>query len=369
MQKDKTLAIHQVKENLAIAKHNIEAIEIYIKAKKLRETLYHLSLELNSFDIDWTNKNIIDKQKQSSQIDHFLHKFDNLKNDIDLYHMMDEDLSIYEEARVVAKQSADLYTITMLSGEYDSFDCFINIIAGSGGTEAQDWANILFNMYMHFGKNDDAYNITIIEYSAAEDAGIKSAVLKFESNMQHFPYGILKGETGTHRLIRQSPFNANGNRHTSFAGVHVIPVIKEEIPTVKIASSDIRIDTYRASGAGGQHVNTTDSAVRITHLSTGTVVQSQNERSQHRNKDTAMTMLRSKLFALYEDQKRQNAKSIAGEQISASWGSQIRSYVLDSARIKDLRTGLESTRVSDVLAGKIKPFLDAYIKWHAQQSK
>lgn len=343
----------------------IKAIEEYILAKNLYHEQEQLNCELSENKIDWSSGITISKQKKKKFIDRFLEDFINVKSDTEILSIITGE-SVLNDLSIVMQKVDELYIKTMLSGTHDHFPCFINIAAGAGGTEAQDWASMLFNMYYQFANKGDSYKCTIIEYTAAEDAGIKNAVLKVESNESMFPHGMLKGETGTHRLVRQSPFNANGNRHTSFASVQVVPVIDEDTPELAIPSSDLRIDTYRASGAGGQHVNKTDSAVRIKHLPTGLVAQSQNERSQHRNRDSAMTILRSKIFALYEAQRKENAKSITGEYIPASWGSQIRSYVLDSARIKDLRTGLESTRPGDVLAGNIQPFLDKYIEWSSR---
>ena len=221
---------------------------------------------------------------------------------------------------------------------------------------------MLFSMYDNFVKESGGeYSHEIIDYSDAE-VGIKSATMRVWGATESFPYGNLRGESGVHRLVRKSPFNANNNRHTSFASVLVMPVIDEEI-SMEILESDLKIDTYRASGAGGQHVNKTDSAVRITHIPSGIVTQSQNDRSQHRNKSEAMKMLKSRLYTLAEEEKRREIEKAGPEKGSISWGNQIRSYVLDDSRVKDLRTGVESRQPNDILAGRICEFLEAYVKW------
>ena len=245
--------------------------------------------------------------------------------------------------------------LTMMEGEADHRDCFVEIHAGSGGTEAQDWAEMLLRMYMRWANRRD-FACDFIENNAGQEAGIKSATIRIEGE---YAYGWLKRESGVHRLVRLSPFDSAMRRHTSFASIKCYPVIDDSIDIV-IEDKDLRIDTYRASGAGGQHVNKTDSAVRITHLPTSLVVQCQNDRSQHRNKAAAMTMLKAKLFEL-ELQKRESEKQ-AGRQAEKdiSWGHQIRSYVLHPYRmIKDLRTHCESGNTDAVLGGDIDKFLQA----------
>ncbi len=245
----------------------------------------------------------------------------------------------------------------MFSGEADGANAFLDIQAGSGGTEAQDWAEMLFRMYTRWGEASE-YNVEIIERSEGEVAGIKSATIKFSGE---YAYGYLRTETGVHRLVRKSPFDSGNRRHTSFASVYVYPEIDDSFE-IEINPADLRIDTYRASGAGGQHVNRTDSAVRITHNPSGIVVQCQNDRSQHRNKAEAMNMLRARLYEA-EIQKRREA-SQAEEETKADigWGSQIRSYVLDQSRIKDLRTGVETGNTQAVLDGDLDRFMEASLK-------
>ncbi len=245
----------------------------------------------------------------------------------------------------------------MFSGELDANAAFIDIQAGAGGTEAQDWAEMILRMYLRWA-DQKGFQTEITECSPGEVAGIKSATVRFEGE---YAYGWLRTESGVHRLVRKSPFNAGGARHTSFASVFAYPEVDEEIE-IEINPADLRIDTYRASGAGGQHVNRTDSAVRITHLPTGIVVQSQSDRSQHRNRATAMGQLKAKL---YEQQRREQEKEKQTMEESKSeigWGSQIRSYVLDQSRIKDLRTGVETSNTQAVLDGHLDKFIEASLK-------
>jgi len=245
----------------------------------------------------------------------------------------------------------------MFSGEMDPNNAYLDIQAGSGGTEAQDWANMLLRMYLRWA-DKRGFDATIIELSEGEVAGIKGATVHIKGE---YAFGWLRTEIGVHRLVRKSPYDSGNRRHTSFTAVFVSPEIDDNID-IEINPSDLRIDTYRSSGAGGQHVNTTDSAVRITHVPTNTVVACQNERSQHANKDTAMKMLRAKLYEL-EMQKR-NAASQALEETKSDigWGHQIRSYVLDASRIKDLRTSIERSDCDKVLDGDIDEYLEASLK-------
>jgi peptide chain release factor 2 len=245
----------------------------------------------------------------------------------------------------------------MFSGPQDKNSAYLDIQSGSGGTEAQDWANILLRMYLRWGEDHD-YKVELIEVSAGEVAGIKSATVRFEGE---YAFGMLRTETGVHRLVRKSPFDSGARRHTSFASVFVYPEVDDTIE-IEINPADLRVDTYRSSGAGGQHVNTTDSAVRITHVPTNTVVQCQTERSQHQNRDRAMNQLRAKLYEL-ELMKQNEVKQAAEESKSdIGWGSQIRSYVLDQSRIKDLRTHVETGNTQAVLDGDLDQFIEASLK-------
>lgn len=245
----------------------------------------------------------------------------------------------------------------MFSGETDSNNAYLDIQAGSGGTEAQDWAEMLLRMYLRWGE-DKGFKTTLAEASAGEVAGLKSATIQFEGE---YAFGWLRTETGVHRLVRKSPFDSGGRRHTSFASVFVSPEIDDNID-IEINPADLRVDTYRSSGAGGQHVNTTDSAVRITHEPSGLVSSCQTERSQHQNRDNAMKQLRAKLYEM--EMLKRNAEKQAMEDSKADigWGSQIRSYVLDDSRIKDLRTGIETRNTQSVLDGALDPFIQASLK-------
>lgn len=245
----------------------------------------------------------------------------------------------------------------MFSGEMDPNNAYLDIQSGSGGTEAQDWAEMLLRMYLRWGE-DKGFNTELIEASGGDVAGIKSATIKFEGE---YAFGWLRTETGVHRLVRKSPFDSGNRRHTSFASIFVAPEIDDNIE-IDINPADLRTDTYRASGAGGQHVNKTDSAVRITHNPTGTVVQCQTERSQHQNRDNAMKLLRGKLYELEVQKRNMEKQAMEDSKADIGWGSQIRSYVLDDSRIKDLRTGIETSNTQAVLDGDIDRFIEASLK-------
>ena len=245
----------------------------------------------------------------------------------------------------------------MFSGPMDANNAYLDIQAGSGGTEAQDWADMLLRMYLRWGEQND-YKTELVEVSAGEVAGIKSATLRFEGE---FAFGWLRTETGVHRLVRKSPFDSGNRRHTSFASVFVSPEIDDDIE-IELDMSQVRVDTYRSSGAGGQHVNTTDSAVRLTHEPSGIVVQCQNQRSQHKNKDMAIKQLKAKLYELEEMKKRETQQVAEDSKADIGWGSQIRSYVLDQSRIKDLRTNVETSNTGAVLDGDLTKFMEASLK-------
>ncbi len=257
----------------------------------------------------------------------------------------------------LGQQLVELEFRRMFSGEMDANNTFLDIQAGSGGTEAQDWAEMLLRMYLRWGEQHE-FKTELVEVSPGDVAGIKSATVRYEGD---YAFGWLRTETGVHRLVRKSPFDSGNRRHTSFASVFVSPEIDDSIE-VDINPADLRVDTYRASGAGGQHVNKTDSAVRLTHVPSGIVVQCQSDRSQHKNRDQAMKQLRAKLYEMEllklnsEKQAMEEAKSDIG------WGSQIRSYVLDQSRIKDLRTGVESSSTQAVLDGDLDDFIEASLK-------
>lgn len=245
----------------------------------------------------------------------------------------------------------------MFSGPMDANNAYLDIQSGSGGTEAQDWAGMLMRMYLRWGE-DKGFKVEVIDVSSGEVAGVKGATLHF---VGEYAFGWLRTETGVHRLVRKSPFDSGNRRHTSFSSVFVSPEIDDDIE-VELDMSDVRVDTYRSSGAGGQHVNTTDSAIRLTHLPSGIVVQCQNERSQHKNKDRAIKQLKAKLYEMEQMKRREEAESVEADKADIGWGSQIRSYVLDQSRIKDLRTNVENTNTGAVLDGDLDRFIEASLK-------
>ena len=292
----------------------------------------------------------------------------------DRLHRQEEDLRVLIELGADAQDDATLVEVRklneelekgvaqaefqkMLSGPHDRSSCFVSINAGAGGTESQDWAEMLLRMYLRYCERN-GWRTEITEYQAGEEAGVKGVTFSVTGE---YAYGYLKAEAGIHRLVRISPFDSNARRHTSFASVFIFPEIEDDIE-VKISESDLRVDTYRSSGAGGQHVNTTDSAVRITHIPTGIVVACQTERSQHMNRATAMRVLRAKLYERELEEKENKAAEIGGEKKEIGWGSQIRSYVLHPYKmVKDLRTGVETGNPDTVLDGDLDDFVVAYL--------
>jgi peptide chain release factor 2 len=273
----------------------------------------------------------------------------------------ESDESLLEEALSelgdAERQLEALEFRRMFSGAMDSHSAYLDIQAGSGGTEAQDWAEMMLRMYLRWGEQKD-FKTELVEISPGDVAGIKSATLYFKGE---YAFGWLRTETGVHRLVRKSPFDSGSRRHTSFASVFVSPEVDDDIE-IDLDMSKVRVDTYRASGAGGQHVNKTDSAVRLTHEPSGIVVQCQNQRSQHKNKDMAIKQLKAKLYELEELKKKEDLQEIEEEKADIGWGSQIRSYVLDASRIKDLRTNVESSNTGAVLDGDLDDFMQASLK-------
>lgn len=265
--------------------------------------------------------------------------------------------TVVDDLEQLEKKVAELEFRRMFSGEMDANNAFLDIQAGSGGTEAQDWASMLERMFLRWGERR-GFKTELIEESAGDVAGIKSATIKFEGD---YAFGWLRTETGVHRLVRKSPFDSGNRRHTSFASVFVSPEIDDDID-IDINPADLRVDVYRASGAGGQHVNRTESAVRITHNPTGIVVQCQSDRSQHKNRDTAMKQLKAKLYELEMRKRSETQQALEDTKSDIGWGSQIRSYVLDQSRIKDLRTGVETGNPQAVLDGDLDQFIEASLK-------
>ena len=281
----------------------------------------------------------------------------------DLYDMAREEsdddtlVSVEQDAAAVEQIVAQLEFRRMFNNPADPNNCFIDIQSGAGGTEAQDWASMLLRQYLRYGERK-GFKTELLEESPGEVAGIKSATLKFEGE---YAFGFLRTEIGVHRLVRKSPFDSGGGRHTSFASIYVYPEVDDSIE-IEINPADLRIDVFRASGAGGQHVNKTESAVRITHLPTNIVVQCQNDRSQHSNKAECFKMLRSRLYEFEMRKRMAAAQTLEDTKTDVAWGHQIRSYVLDNSRIKDLRTGVEINNTRSVLDGDLDPFIFASLK-------
>jgi peptide chain release factor 2 len=291
------------------------------------------------------------------------HLESNLKDQCELFELArnendDETLKVVlDESHSLEKSVEAMEFRRMFSHPMDPNNCFINFQSGSGGTEAQDWANMLLRMYIRYGERK-GFKVEVLDISDGDIAGIKSATLKISGD---YAFGHLRTETGVHRLVRKSPFDSGNRRHTSFASVQVYPEVDDSIE-VDINPADLRIDTYRASGAGGQHINKTDSAVRITHIPTNTVVQCQDDRSQHRNRAEAMNMLRAQLYALELNKRNEEKQALEDAKTDIGWGHQIRSYVLDQSRIKDLRTNVEVGNTQGVLDGDLDPFISESLK-------
>src|ERR687891_2340507 len=333
---------------------------------KARLTALDREVEATGF---WSNSRRAQSlMRERQRLETALNAFDRLtrelNDNVELVALGEEEGDehvVAEAEKALAKLRQEAHTKeveALLSGEADANDAYVEIHAGAGGTESQDWAQMLERMYMRWAEGRD-YKVEIIGEHYGEEAGIKSGTILVKGANA---YGWLKTESGVHRLVRISPFDSNARRHTSFASVWVYPAIDDTI-AIEIDEKDVRIDTYRSSGAGGQHVNTTDSAVRITHLPTGIVVQCQNERSQHKNREVAMRVLRARLFELEREKREREIASIGGEKADIEWGSQIRSYVLHPYKmVKDHRTGEETANVDRVLDGDLDAFIYAYLK-------
>ena len=339
----------------------------YLKLDEKQDRLEEVKLELENPDI-WSNPDKAQALgKEKVQLDNLCETFSNSSNILnDAKELLEMAESENDSATVngiisdLNKTESSIATYEferMFSGEMDRNSAYLDIQSGSGGTEAQDWAEMILRMYLRWGDKHN-FKVKLMEVSAGEVAGIKSATIHFDGE---YAFGWLRSEIGIHRLVRKSPYNANGKRHTSFSSVFVSPEIDDDIEIV-IDPSELRIDTYRASGAGGQHVNKTESAVRITHLPTSTVVQCQDGRSQHANKDQAMKQLKSKLYELEMQKRNADKQDVEDLKSDIGWGHQIRSYVLDQSRIKDLRTGVESSNTQDVLDGNLDQFIVASLK-------
>lgn len=331
------------------------------------ERLEEVQRELEAGDV-WNTPDLAQQLgKERVELEKVVFCMQGLKTDIaDCKELLDlareeQDAAMLEEVSALLQEAekkvANLEFQRMFSGKMDANHAYLDIQSGSGGTEAQDWAEILLRMYLRWGEQH-GFECELVECSAGEVAGIKSATIHVKGE---YAFGWLRTETGVHRLVRKSPFDSGNRRHTSFAAVFVSPEVDDSIE-IEINPADLRIDTYRASGAGGQHVNRTDSAVRITHAPSGIVVQCQNDRSQHKNKDQAMKQLRAKLYEMEMQKRNDEQQALEASKTDIGWGSQIRSYVLDQSRIKDLRTGVESSNTEKVLDGDLDMFIEASLK-------
>ncbi|WP_109338924.1 peptide chain release factor 2 [Saliniradius amylolyticus] len=361
------LEINPVTQGIADVRERTEALRGYLDFDLKKERLEEVSRELEDPDV-WNDPDYAQKLgKEKSALEKVVETINTLEQGAeDVEGLVElaveaEDEDTLNEAQgeldELVKQLEGLEFRRMFSGPNDESDCYLDIQAGSGGTEAQDWANMLLRMYLRWGEQH-GFKAEIIELSDGDVAGIKSTTVRFAGE---YAFGWLRTETGVHRLVRKSPFDSGNRRHTSFASAFAYPEVDEDID-IEINPADLRIDTYRASGAGGQHVNRTDSAVRITHEPTGIVVQCQNDRSQHKNKDQAMKQLKAKLYELELSKQNEERQALEDTKSDIGWGSQIRSYVLDDARIKDLRTGVEDRNTQAVLDGGLDKFIQASLK-------
>ncbi len=335
---------------------------------ELKEELARLRREMNEPDFWDDPEEAKATSKLANRKEERIETFEELAEEIEeievLYQLASEEVneeeleSLEERTEKLSRRMDSFQLELFMDGDFDDKNCYLGINAGAGGTDAQDWAGMLLRMYTRWLERKD-FSYQSLGVSEGEEAGIKSATLEVEGE---WAYGYLKAEAGVHRLVRISPFDSAGRRHTSFASVSVTPKFEEDVE-VELDQNDLRIDTYRASGAGGQHVNVTDSAVRITHEPTGITATCQNERSQHKNKDTAMKILKSRLYQLKMEKRAEKIEEIQGEMKEIEWGSQIRSYVLHPyQKIKDHRTEVEVGDTESVLDGEIDPFIQAYLK-------
>lgn len=311
-------------------------------------------------DLDRASKLNLELSNLEKVIKNYERTLDEVKADLELLEILDDSelREIQKSVSALEEKYNEIKITSLLNGEYDSYNCYLEIHPGAGGTESCDWASMLLRMYqMFFDKND--YKYKVIEKQNGDEAGIKSVTLLVSG---YYPYGYLKSERGVHRLVRISPFDSNARRHTSFASVSVTPEITSNI-NIEIKDTDLKIDVFHSSGAGGQSVNTSNSAVRITHLPSKIVVSCQVERSQVQNKEICMQMLKSKLYALEKEKEEAKVKSLKGENVDINFGSQIRNYVLEPYKlVKDLRTGYETSNANKVLDGDIKPFMESFLE-------
>ncbi|WP_456378420.1 peptide chain release factor 2 [Thiolapillus sp.] len=359
--------INSITNKIADLKGRLESLRGYLDYPEKKDRLTEVLAELEDPEV-WNDPDRAQALgRERADLEAVVENMDEISSGLedagDLLEMSveegDEDsvASIAAEVDAYEKRVEELEFRRMFSGKMDASNAFVEIQAGSGGTEAQDWAEMLLRMYLRWGEAHD-FKTELMEVSPGEVAGIKSASIRFEGS---YAYGWLRTETGVHRLVRKSPFDSGGRRHTSFAAVFVSPEIDDSVE-IDLNPADIRVDVYRASGAGGQHVNKTESAVRLTHLPTNIVVQCQSGRSQHKNKDQAMKQLKAKLYELEMQKRMESQQELEDSKSDIGWGSQIRSYVLDQSRIKDLRTGVETGNTQAVLDGGLDMFIEASLK-------
>ncbi|TQV85019.1 peptide chain release factor 2 [Aliikangiella coralliicola] len=361
------IEVTSIREQIKELQSRKSSLRGYLDYDTKKERLIEVERELELPDV-WNEPDRAQALgKERSSLEVVVNTIENLESGLadadDLLQMAveenDEDTvnELVSDLAGLEKELAKLEFRRMFSGEMDTQNAYIDIQAGSGGTEAQDWADMLLRMYLRWCESR-GFNAELIEKSDGDVAGIKSATIQIQGE---YAFGWVRTETGVHRLVRKSPFDSGSRRHTSFASVFCYPEVKDDIE-IDINPADLRIDTYRASGAGGQHVNKTDSAVRITHLPTNSVVQCQNDRSQHKNKDQAMKLLKAKLYELEIQKQNAEKQQMEESKSDIGWGSQIRSYVLDQSRIKDLRTGYESTNTQAILDGDLDGFIEESLK-------
>ena len=360
------MSIDELRQAEGELKGRIGHLEEFLHIEDRKAEMAELEQKMSAPDF-WDNKESAQNTvAQLSACRNLLEPFRKLQSEVEDYsasvELAAEDEEFLQETEIsyrrLLKSLDRMEIMSFLSGKFDRSNLYFSVHAGAGGTESCDWANMLLRMYRRYFERR-GWKDEVIDLQPGEEAGVKSATLHVNGE---FAYGYMKGEKGVHRLVRISPFDSNARRHTSFVSVDVFPELDDDIE-IEIDESQLRIDTYRSSGAGGQHVNTTDSAIRITHLPTGIVVCCQNERSQHKNRATAMKMLKAKLYEFEEEKRRNEADAIRGEKAENGWGSQIRSYVLQPYQmVKDLRTEVETSDTAGVLDGDIDEFIEAYLK-------
>ena len=360
------MSIDELRQAEGELKSRIEHLHEFLHIDDRKAEMAELEAKMSAPDF-WNDKESAQNTvSQLSACRNLLEPFRKLESEIEDYsvalELAGEDEEFLKETEIAYRRllkSLDRMEImSFLSGKFDRNNLYFSVHAGAGGTESCDWASMLLRMYRRFFERR-GWKDEVIDLQPGEEAGVKSATLHVTGE---FAYGYMKGEKGVHRLVRISPFDSNARRHTSFVSVDVFPELDDDID-IEIDETQLRIDTYRSSGAGGQHVNTTDSAIRITHLPTGIVVCCQNERSQHKNRATAMKMLKAKLYEYEEEKRRSDADAVRGEKMENGWGSQIRSYVLQPYQmVKDLRTEVETSNTAGVLDGEIDEFIEAFLK-------